>query len=92
MQKNLNKEKKEKTLKLQSVESDLCYIYDTIRQKDLLHGTVSCKEGKITIRFYDSDTNREVITKTVNFKNNKFSLTSGGILEASTNVLFSIMK
>ena len=74
-----DKEKKKNTLNLKSVESDLCYIYDTIREPNLLRGTVSCKEGKLTIRFYNSDTNREVITKTVNFQDHKFSIKIEGI-------------
>ncbi|MDC0932430.1 hypothetical protein OAR97_01150 [Arcobacteraceae bacterium] len=70
---------KKDTLALKSVDSDLCYIYDTIREKDLLRGSVSCKEGELTIRFYDSDTNREVVTQTVTFKDNKFSIKVEGL-------------
>jgi len=74
-----DKEKKKNTLNLKSVESDLCYIYDTVREPNLLRGTVSCKEGKLTIRFYNGDTNREVITKTVNFQDHQFSIEIEGI-------------
>jgi len=72
-------EEKKLTLAMESVDSDLCYIYDTVRKKDLLNGSVSCKEGQLIIKFYDSDTNREVITKSVMFKNNKFSIKIKGL-------------
>ena len=71
--------KKKDTLALKSVDSDFCYIYDTVREKDQLSGSVSCKEGELIIRFYDSDTNREVITKTIAFKEYKFTMMIKGL-------------
>jgi hypothetical protein len=71
--------KKKDTLALKSVDTVLCYIYDTVREKDSLSGSVSCKEGELIIKFYDSETNREVVTKTVTFKDYKFSMKIKGL-------------
>jgi len=66
--------KNNNTLKYSEIESGLCYLYDIKKSSDTVSGFVSCEEGKLTITFYDSDTKENIETKTVDFKDNKFSV------------------
>lgn len=65
-------EKKKINLKYNEVESSLCYIYDLEYESNSVNGSVSCKQGQLTVNFYDSESKSIVETKTVTFKDNKF--------------------
>ncbi|MGB5867771.1 MAG: hypothetical protein WBG69_07880, partial [Arcobacteraceae bacterium] len=45
-------ENKKNLLKTNDLESGLCYLYDVKKSSDALSGSVSCKEGKLTMNFY----------------------------------------
>lgn len=66
--------KKKDTVKDNKVDSKLCYLYDIKTKGNILSGLVNCKEGKLTIDFYDRETKSVVDTKTVTFKDNKFQI------------------
>ena len=76
--------KKESILKLKTVESDLCYLYDIKHKENTISGSVSCKEGKLNINLYDRESKSIVDTKVVMFKDNKFKLK----LDNSDNIDF----
>ena len=61
-------------LKLNKVESDLCYLYDIKNNANSVSGLVNCKEGELTVNFYDTISKSVVDTKTVAFKDYKFHI------------------
>jgi len=65
---------KKDTVKDNKVDSKLCYLYDVKTKGNILSGLVNCKEGKLTIDFYDRESKSVVETKTVTFKDSKFQI------------------
>jgi len=65
---------KKDTVKDNKVDSKLCYLYNIKSKGNVLSGLVNCKEGKLTIDFYDRESKSVVDTKTVNFKDSKFQI------------------
>ena len=65
---------KKKDSEEEKVDSKLCFLYNIKTNGDVLSGLVNCKEGKLTIDFYDRETKSVVDTKTVTFKDNKFQI------------------
>jgi len=63
---------KKELIKDTDVENPFCHLYNITKKSDSVSGFVSCKEGKLTVNFYDIEKRRVVDTKTVPFKNNQF--------------------
>ena len=71
--------KRQIILKRDDVESEYCYLYDLSRTSDSISGSVNCKEGKLTMNFYDVDSKSVVDTQTINYKNYKFYIKNKNI-------------
>lgn len=60
------------TAKDNKVDSKHCYLYDIKRNSNSISGFVSCKEGKLIVNLYDSESKSIIGKKIVTFKDNKF--------------------
>jgi len=65
-------EENKNSLNLKENDSTLCYLYNIKKSADAISGSVNCKEGKLTLELYDSDSKSVIDTKVVTYKEYKF--------------------